>query len=115
MSINAVWSALLKILLYYLRVATNIVQIELIATHPLRLGMALNFSDFYNEIQTSHNRAYHLAKPAVHDALAELNSLSEEPFSDCTFIAQLLLGSLTIWTSSEIEKPGLQGKARIRK
>jgi hypothetical protein len=77
--------------------------------------MALNFSDFYNEIQNSHNRAYHLAKPAVHDALAELNSLSEEPFSDCTFITQLLLGNLTIWTSSEIEKPGPWGKARIRK
>jgi hypothetical protein len=44
--------------------------------------MALNFSDFYDEIQNSHNRAYHLAKLAVYDALAELDSLSKEPFGD---------------------------------
>ncbi|KAH8654164.1 14-3-3 domain-containing protein [Ilyonectria robusta] len=70
------------------KIATDIAQIELAATHPLRLGMALNFSDFYYEIQNSPNRAYHLAKLAVHDVLAKLDSLSEEPFDDCMFTMQ---------------------------
>ncbi|KAH6974861.1 14-3-3 domain-containing protein [Ilyonectria destructans] len=70
------------------KIATDIAQIELAATHPLRLGVALNFSDFYYEIQNSPNRAYHLAKLAVHDVLAKLDSLSEEPFGDCMFTMQ---------------------------
>jgi 14-3-3 protein epsilon len=74
----------------------NITQIQLAANHPLRLGVVLNYSDFYNEVQNSPNRACHHAKLAVHDALAELHSLPEEPLGNCTYITQLLLENLTI-------------------
>ena len=76
-------------------------QIELTPTHPIRLGLALNFSVFYYEILNSPDRACHLAKAAFDDAIAELDSLSEESYRDSTLIMQLLRDNLTLWTSSD--------------
>lgn len=76
-------------------------QTELTPTHPIRLGLALNFSVFYYEILNSPDRACHLAKQAFDDAIAELDSLSEESYRDSTLIMQLLRDNLTLWTSSD--------------
>jgi 14-3-3 protein epsilon len=51
---------------------------ELLPTHPIRTGLALNFSVFYYEIPNSSNRACHLAEQVFDDAIAELDTLSEE-------------------------------------
>ena len=74
---------------------------SLTPTHPIRLGLALNFSVFYYEILNSPDRACHLAKQAFDDAIAELDSLSEESYRDSTLIMQLLRDNLTLWTSSD--------------
>lgn len=74
-------------------------------THPIRLGLALNFSVFYYEILNSPDRACHLAKQAFDDAIAELDSLSEESYRDSTLIMQLLRDNLTLWTSSDNGDP----------
>lgn len=79
--------------------ATDVAQIELATTHPIRLGLALNFSVFYYEILNSPDRACHLAKQAFDDAIAELDTLSEESYKDSTLIMQLLRDNLTLWTS----------------
>ncbi|KAI8639753.1 14-3-3 family protein epsilon [Parasitella parasitica] len=79
--------------------ATEIAQTELAPTHPIRLGLALNFSVFYYEILNSPDRACHLAKQAFDDAIAELDTLSEESYKDSTLIMQLLRDNLTLWTS----------------
>ena len=42
-----------------------------------------------------------MAKQAFDDAIAELDSLSEESYRDSTLIMQLLRDNLTLWTSSE--------------
>ena len=81
--------------------ATDVAQSELTPTHPIRLGLALNFSVFYYEILNSPDRACHLAKQAFDDAIAELDSLSEESYRDSTLIMQLLRDNLTLWTSSD--------------
>ncbi|TKA36370.1 14-3-3 protein [Friedmanniomyces endolithicus] len=78
---------------------------ELTPTHPIRLGLALNFSVFYYEILNSPDRACHLAKQAFDDAIAELDSLSEESYRDSTLIMQLLRDNLTLWTSSDGGEP----------
>lgn len=81
--------------------ATEVAQTDLTPTHPIRLGLALNFSVFYYEILNSPDRACHLAKQAFDDAIAELDSLSEESYRDSTLIMQLLRDNLTLWTSSD--------------
>ena len=81
------------------KAATEIAQTELAPTHPIRLGLALNFSVFYYEILNSPDRACHLAKQAFDDAIAELDTLSEDSYKDSTLIMQLLRDNLTLWTS----------------
>ena len=79
--------------------ASEVSTAELAPTHPIRLGLALNFSVFYYEIMGSPDRACHLAKQAFDDAIAELDTLSEESYKDSTLIMQLLRDNLTLWTS----------------
>lgn len=79
--------------------AQDIALVDLAPTHPIRLGLALNFSVFYYEILTSPERACHLAKQAFDEAIAELDTLGEESYKDSTLIMQLLRDNLTLWTS----------------
>merc|ERR1711988_1725931 len=71
------------------------------STHPIRLGLALNFSVFLYEVQSKSNQACDLAKKAFDDAIAELDTLDEESYKDSTLIMQLLRDNLTLWTSDE--------------
>ena len=66
------------------KAASDVAVTELPPTHPIRLGLALNFSVFYYEILNSPDRACHLAKQAFDDAIAELDALSEESYKDST-------------------------------
>ncbi|KAJ1883997.1 14-3-3 protein, partial [Kickxella alabastrina] len=50
-------------------------------------------------ILNSPEKACHLAKQAFDDAIAELDSLSEDSYKDSTLIMQLLRDNLTLWTS----------------
>lgn len=79
--------------------ATTTAEAELPPTHPIRLGLALNFSVFYYEIMNSPERACHLAKQAFDEAISELDTLNEESYKDSTLIMQLLRDNLTLWTS----------------
>jgi len=79
--------------------ASDIAATELPPTHPIRLALALNFSVFYYEILNSPDRACQLAKQAFDDAIAELDTLSEDSYKDSTLIMQLLRDNLTLWTS----------------
>jgi len=79
--------------------AMEIAKKEMSPTHPIRLGLALNFSVFYYEIMNSPDHACHLAKSAFDDAIAELDTLNEESYKDSTLIMQLLRDNLTLWTS----------------
>jgi len=81
------------------KAASDISTSELVPTHPIRLGLALNFSVFYYEILNSPDRACRLAKAAFDDAIAELDTLNEESYKDSTLIMQLLRDNLTLWTS----------------
>ncbi|CAH0049447.1 unnamed protein product [Clonostachys solani] len=85
------------------KAATEVAQTDLPPTHPIRLGLALNFSVFYYEILNAPDQACHLAKQAFDDAIAELDTLSEESYKDSTLIMQLLRDNLTLWTSSEAD------------
>ncbi|KAL8141289.1 hypothetical protein V2J09_007310 [Rumex salicifolius] len=79
--------------------ASTTAEAELPPTHPIRLGLALNFSVFYYEIMNSPERACHLAKQAFDEAISDLDTLNEESYKDSTLIMQLLRDNLTLWTS----------------
>jgi len=89
--------------------ANDIAQNELPPTHPIRLGLALNFSVFYYEILNTPERACRLAKQAFDDAIAELDTLNEDTYKDSTLIMQLLRDNLTLWTT---DMPGDSENAR---
>jgi 14-3-3 protein epsilon len=52
------------------KAATDVAASNLAPTHPIRLGLALNFSVFYYEILNSPDQACQLAKQAFDDAIA---------------------------------------------
>lgn len=69
-------------------------------THPIRLGLVLNFSVFYYEINFSSEKACELAKAAFDEAIPELDSMSDDKGRDATIILQLLRDNLTLWNSN---------------
>ncbi|KAM7479001.1 hypothetical protein LguiA_027214 [Lonicera macranthoides] len=88
------------------KAAQDIANAELAPTHPIRLGLALNFSVFYYEILNSPDRACSLAKQAFDEAIAELDTLGEDSYKDSTLIMQLLRDNLTLWTSDMQDEAG---------
>merc|ERR1711966_534895 len=81
--------------------ATKVAQTDLVVTHPIRLGLALNFSVFHYEVLNNPEEACKMARQAFEDAIAELDSVSEDSYKDSTLIMQLLRDNLTLWTSDE--------------
>ncbi|XP_022131869.1 14-3-3 protein 10 isoform X2 [Momordica charantia] len=81
------------------RAAQDVAVADLAPTHPIRLGLALNFSVFYFEILNQSDKACSMAKEAFEEAIAELDTLGEESYKDSTLIMQLLRDNLTLWTS----------------
>ncbi|KAM1138783.1 hypothetical protein COP1_036675 [Malus domestica] len=92
--------------------ASSKAESDLPPTHPIRLGLALNFSVFYYEILNSPERACHLAKQAFDEAISELDTLSEESYKDSTLIMQLLRDNLTLWTS-DIPEDGAEDIQKV--
>jgi hypothetical protein len=81
--------------------ASEVAAAEMKPTHPIRLGLALNYSVFHYEIKNDPQKACELAKKAFDDAISELDNLSEDSYKDSTLIMQLLRDNLTLWTSEQ--------------
>ncbi|CAM6018183.1 unnamed protein product [Sphagnum balticum] len=96
------------------KAAQDIALTELTPTHPIRLGLALNFSVFYYEILNSPDRACTLAKQAFDEAIAELDTLGEESYKDSTLIMQLLRDNLTLWTADMQEEAAEEPREGVR-
>ncbi|CAH8656339.1 unnamed protein product [Dicrocoelium dendriticum] len=78
--------------------ATEKAEATLSVTHPIRLGLALNYSVFYYEILNSPNEACELAQSAFDKAINRLDQIQGESYQDSTLIMQLLRDNLTLWT-----------------
>jgi len=85
--------------------AMEVAKSDLLVTHPIRLGLALNFSVFYYEVLNNPEEACKMARTAFEEAIAELDNVSEESYKDSTLIMQLLRDNLTLWTSDASDNP----------
>lgn len=78
--------------------AFGLAKEKLQPTHPIRLGLALNYSVCMYEISKKRAQACELAKSAFDDAIKMLDKLDEVDYKDSTLIMQLLRDNLTLWT-----------------
>jgi len=83
--------------------AHQVAEKGLAVTHPIRLGLALNYSVFQYEVLQNPDDACKMARTAFEDAIAELDNVAEESYKDSTLIMQLLRDNLTLWTSDQEE------------
>merc|ERR1712076_294021 len=81
--------------------ASNVAEKDLAVTHPIRLGLALNYSVFQYEVLSNPDEACKMARTAFEDAIAELDNVQEDSYKDSTLIMQLLRDNLTLWTSDQ--------------
>uniref|UniRef100_UPI00358F8346 14-3-3 protein zeta/delta-like n=1 Tax=Myxine glutinosa TaxID=7769 RepID=UPI00358F8346 len=72
-------------------------------THPICLGLALNFSVFYYEICKSPEKACEMAQSAFNAAMAGIDNVGEESYKDSTLIMQLLQDNLSLWSDQPEE------------
>merc|ERR1711920_893485 len=79
--------------------ASKVAEKDLAVTHPIRLGLALNYSVFMYEVLSNPDDACKMARTAFEDAIAELDNVAEDSYKDATLIMQLLRDNLTLWTS----------------
>merc|ERR1711948_118446 len=79
--------------------AQAVAEKDLAVTHPIRLGLALNFSVFQYEVLGAPEEACKMARTAFEEAIAELDNVAEDSYKDSTLIMQLLRDNLTLWTS----------------
>merc|ERR1712110_243140 len=83
--------------------ASAVAEKDLAVTHPIRLGLALNYSVFQYEVLANPDEACKMARTAFEDAIAELDNVAEDSYKDSTLIMQLLRDNLTLWTSDQEE------------
>jgi 14-3-3 protein epsilon len=81
--------------------ASAVASSGLAVTHPIRLGLALNYSVFQYEVLGNPEEACKMARTAFEDAIAELDNVQEDSYKDSTLIMQLLRDNLTLWTSDQ--------------
>ena len=81
--------------------AAKVAKDDLAVTHPIRLGLALNYSVFMYEVLNDPDEACKMARTAFEDAIAELDNVAEDSYKDSTLIMQLLRDNLTLWTSDQ--------------
>merc|ERR1711966_348439 len=84
--------------------AAQVAAKDLAVTHPIRLGLALNYSVFQYEVLQNPEEACKMARTAFEDAIAELDNVAEDSYKDSTLIMQLLRDNLTLWTSDQEEQ-----------
>merc|ERR1711981_477208 len=74
--------------------ASKVAEKDLVVTHPIRLGLALNYSVFQYEVLQNPDEACKMARTAFEDAIAELDNVAEDSYKDSTLIMQLLRDNL---------------------
>ncbi|CAK0795424.1 unnamed protein product [Prorocentrum cordatum] len=100
------------------KAAENARSTDVPVTHPIRLGLALNYSVFQYEVLSDPDEACKTACTAFADAVTEFDNVVEDPYKDSAtsdaltgrgrsaeldsaLILQLLRDNLTLWSSDQ--------------
>lgn len=83
--------------------ATSMAAADLPSTHPIRLGLALNYSVFHYEIKNDPEKACDMAQGAFNEAITTLDLVTDDTYKDSTLIMQLLRDNLTLWTADRVD------------
>jgi len=79
--------------------ALEIAETKMDSTHPIRLGLALNYSVCFYEILKDKTQACDLARKAFDAAISKLDQLEDTTmYKDSSIILQLLRDNLALWT-----------------
>lgn len=78
----------------------------LMVSHPIRLGLALNFSVFYFEIMNEPKKACELAKQTFENAINSIDDMNEDEYKDAAMILQLLKDNITLWNAEFEDEDG---------
>ncbi|CAE8582056.1 unnamed protein product [Polarella glacialis] len=70
------------------------------STHPVRLGLALNFSVFQHEVLQDTEDAIKTAHEALNGAKEGIRRVPEETRNDAILTMQLLQDNLSLWTNA---------------
>ena len=81
--------------------AEQIARSNLPQTNPVRLSLHLNMSVFLWEVQGEQERALELANRAFEEAIANIDTVNEENYKECTMILQLIRDNINLWSGEE--------------
>ena len=70
---------------------------NLMATDPLRLGVALNYAVFSQEILKDTKQAQLLAKTAFSQSINKLDEVEDDQYTNTTLLMQLLRDNWQVW------------------
>jgi len=70
-------------------------------THPVRLGLALNYAVFHHEIREDTKTALEIAQTALDEELEDLDALTENAraYKDVALISKLIKDNISMWQS----------------
>lgn len=71
----------------------------MVVTHPIRLGLAINYFVFQYDVLSRPEGASKMSRSAVDGAIVESNNAVDYFYEDSTLIMQILMNTLTPWTS----------------
>jgi 14-3-3 protein epsilon len=75
--------------------------VKLPTTHPMKLGLALNYSVFYYEILNDKQTAFKIASEIFNMANNQLEKTEENQYKDSLAILQLLKENIELWKIKE--------------
>lgn len=84
--------------------ASKIAEEGLPDGHPVRLGIALNFSVFHFEALSDPAKACELARAAIETPESAISALPEDQARDSEALLKLLQDNLNLWTGSAGEE-----------
>lgn len=76
-------------------------ETDLAATHPIRLGLILNYSVFLHEMKDERQEALAIAKKAYDEAVEEMETtkeVDEKKYSEAANLISLLGENIRVWT-----------------